>query len=229
MRGESHDASRSRTGPVAATMMQARCRPARARLKEVFMRGIFTAALLMTLLIGPDIAIAQHSHLPDAVQGCGHDDLQGTVVGRCLNAGLSILCTPNGARYCCKNKTDGSVDSGSCRMIPKKAVQDLVPGQGPPRPLSSPIGKPRTPQQGTPRPLSNPKTPTKPQGPGSVGTPPKSNPTAGVKPKGPGSVGSPPKSNSSSGGGGTILRSGNSGNSNSNKSGGGGNSGGSKR
>ena len=225
MRGESHDASRSRTGPVAATMMQARCRPARARLKEVSTCGIFTAALLMTLLMGPDIAMA-YSTAPNAVQGCGKTDLGGRGVEKCLNGGSSILCTPDGGRYCCNNNEDGSVDGRTCRQILKNAVQDLIPGQGPPRPLSSPIGKPRTPQQGTPRPLSNPKTPTKQQGPGSVGTPPKSNPTTGVKPKGPGSVGSPPKSNSSSGGGGTILRSGNS---NSNKSGGGGNSGGSKR
>lgn len=89
--------------------------------------------------------------------------------------------------------------------------------------------KPQGPQQGAPQPLSNPETPVKPQGPGSAVTPPKSNPTTGVKPQGPGGVGSPSKSNSSSGGGGTILRSGNSGNSNSSNSGGGGNSGGSKR
>ncbi len=218
MRSKNHDVSRSWIDPVAA------------RYRKPLVRGILTTTLLILLLVTPDIATA-YSTAPDNVQGCGHDDLQGPGVNTCLVGGGSILCIPDGGRYCCNNNADGSVDRRTCRTITTKTLPPKPKGPGsvgtPPK--SSTPGKPQSPGSvGTPRPLSDPKTPTKPQGPGPVGTPPKSNPTTPVKPTGPGSVDSPPKSNSSSGGGGPILRSGNSGNSNSNNSGGS-NSGGSKR
>jgi hypothetical protein len=175
--------------------------------------GPVAASLMLAALLLAAGSGSVFAEIYSPNEGTSGGDLCSRPLTRCVNDCRNGNTLPIGSSPSAIKACDNGCDSDYAKCVRKFGPGKSSGGQQ--RPLGA-----------TP-PKSN--TPTKPQGPGSVGTPPKSNPTTGVKPRGPGSVGSPPKSNSSSGGGGTILRSGNSGNSNSNNSGGGGNSGGSKR